>query len=219
VAAENNGMTEKPEVVEDALSKELDEKNKEIIDLKVPNSPHFSFLSLFCPNRLNSLEETALTNFGQDKYLRSVADFRNLQERTKREIESARAFAIQKFATDLIESVDNIERALSTVPADKLAGVQEANKDFHDLFQGLKMTENVLMTTLKKHGLERFDPIEDSKLQKFDPRIHEATFMAKVEDKEDGDIMHTQSKGFRLNGRVLRVSLASPTSITVSSRG
>lgn len=64
------------------------------------------------------------------------------------------------------------------------------------------------MSTLKKHGLERFDPgepTEDGKPQKFDPNLHEATFMAKVEGKEDGDIMHVQSKGFILNGRVLRV--------------
>src|SRR5271156_2464037 len=56
----------------------------------------------------------------QDKYLRSVADFRNLQERTRRDVESARQFAIQRFAADLIESVDNLDRALESVPAESL---------------------------------------------------------------------------------------------------
>lgn len=96
------------------------------------------------------------------------------------------------------------------VPADKLSpATAETNKELHDLFQGLKMTETILMATLKKHGLERFDPAEpteDGKPPKFDPKLHEATFMAKAEDKEDGDIMHVQSKGFLLNGRVVRVS-------------
>jgi molecular chaperone GrpE len=143
--------------------------------------------------------------FLKDKYLRSVADFRNLQERTKRDMDSARTFAIQKFAVDLLESVDNFDRALSVVPADKLtAEVAEANKDLQDLHQGLRMTENILMGTLKKHGLERFDPAEDAK---FDPKLHEATFMAKMEGKENGDIMFVQSKGYSLNGRILRVSL------------
>jgi molecular chaperone GrpE len=178
---EENAANEKevPATIEDKLKEELEWKDKEIIDLK-------------------------------DKYLRSVADFRNLQERTKRDIESARTFAIQRFATDLLESVDNFERALSVVPAEKLsAALAENNKDLHDLFQGLKMTENILMAALKKHGLERFDPgepTEDGKSQKFDPQLHEATFMAKAEDKQDGDIMHTQSKGFSLNGRVLRAA-------------
>ncbi|PWY74412.1 GrpE-domain-containing protein [Aspergillus heteromorphus CBS 117.55] len=164
---------------EDPVRKELEEKNKEVVDLK-------------------------------DKYRRSVADFLNLQERTKREMDNSRNFAIQRFAADLLESIDNFDRALLAVPKDKLSAPQtEENKDLLELVSGLKMTQNILLNTLKKHGLERFDPsepTEDGKTQKFDPNVHEATFMAKVEGKEDGDIMYTQSTGFRLNGRVLRAA-------------
>ncbi|KAJ5133601.1 GrpE protein [Penicillium atrosanguineum] len=158
------------------LEKELEAKNKEVIDLK-------------------------------DKYLRSVAEFRNLQERTKRDMEGARNFAIQRFAKDLLESIDNFDRALLAVPKDQLEAPQtEENKALLDLVAGLKMTENILMNTLQKHGLERFDPGEmvEGKPQKFDPNLHEATFMAKAEGMENGDVMYAQTKGFRLNGRVLR---------------
>jgi molecular chaperone GrpE len=109
----------------------------------------------------------------------------------------------------LIESIDNLDRALGAVPADKVASQSEANKDLYDLYHGLRMTETVIMNTLKKHGLERFDAAdltEDGKRQKFDPNRHEATFMTKAEGLEDGDIMDAQTKGFILNGRVLRVS-------------
>lgn len=158
----------------------------------------------------------------QDKYLRSVADFRNLQERTKRDVDSARQFAIQRFAVDLVESIDNLDRALEAVPEESLTSAAAAaaedasaeddsedaapapNKDLVNLHAGLKMTESILMATLKKHGLERFDPLEEGR--KFDPRLDEATFMTKVEGKEDGDVFHTQSKGFTLNGRVLRAA-------------
>ena len=68
------------------------------------------------------------------------------------------------------------------------------------------MTEEILMSTLKKHGLERFDPSADN--ETFDPNKHEATFQTPVKDKEDGKVFYTQQKGFLLNGRVLRVSLA-----------
>ncbi|EOD45117.1 putative mitochondrial co-chaperone protein [Neofusicoccum parvum UCRNP2] len=135
----------------------------------------------------------------KDKYLRSVADFRNLQERTKREIQAAKDFAIQRFARDLVESVDNLDRALSTVPKDKLV---EENKDLVTLHDGIKMTDTVLIQTLKKHGLERFDPSVEG--EKFDPNIHEAVFQAPMPDKEDGVCFHTQRTGFILNGRVLR---------------
>lgn len=143
--------------------------------------------------------------------MRSVADFRNLQERTKRDMDGARNFAIQRFAKDLLDSIDNLDRALLAVPAEKLnAAPTEENKALLDLVTGLKMTENILMSTLQKHGLERFDPGEqvEGKAQKFDPNLHEATFMAPSKDLEDGDVMYTQSKGFRLNGRVLRVGFS-----------
>lgn len=149
--------------------------------------------------------------FHKDKYLRSVAEFRNLQDRTRREVESARQFSIQKFAGDLIESIDNLERAMDAVPSEKVQTAQtEDNKDLLELYSGLKMTEDVLMKTLKKHGLERFDPSEiiEGQAQKFDPTFHEATFMAPAEGKNNGEVMDTQTKGFTLNGRVLRVSLA-----------
>ncbi|KAI9820614.1 MAG: Mitochondrial matrix cochaperone [Pycnora praestabilis] len=165
----------------DPVTKELEAKNREVIELK-------------------------------DKYLRSVADFRNLQDRTKRDVQSAKDFAITRFAKDLVESVDNLDRALTTVPQDKVspssstsAAPEEINnKDLVNLYEGLKMTETILMSTLKKHGLERFDPSERG--ERFDPNLHEATFMTPMEGKEDGTAFHTQQKGFLLNGRVLRAA-------------
>jgi molecular chaperone GrpE len=127
-------------------------------------------------------------------------------------MDNARSFAIQRFAVDLLESIDNFDRALLAVPPEKAnAPESPENKDLLDLVAGLKMTQNVLMNTLNKHGLERYDPMEkdeSGKPQKFDPNVHEATFMTKNESMEDGDVMYTQSKGFILHGRVLRVSIS-----------
>ncbi|RDW82269.1 hypothetical protein BP6252_03381 [Coleophoma cylindrospora] len=160
---------------EDPVKKELEAKNKEIIELK-------------------------------DRYLRSVAEFRNLQERTKRDMQSAKDFAIQKFAKDLVESIDNLDRALLTVPEEKLKAPEKTGdlQDLVALYDGLKMTEGILMSTLKKHGLERFDPSVEG--EKFNPNEHEATFMTPMADKEDNTVFLTQQKGFKLNGRVLRAA-------------
>ncbi|KAI6807397.1 hypothetical protein KC337_g13757, partial [Hortaea werneckii] len=154
---------------ENPLQKELDSKNREVIDLT-------------------------------DRVKRTAADFRNLQEQTKREVKASKDYALQRFAKDLLDSVDNLDRALSVVPAEKLNS--DANKDLVDLHSGLKMTETILMQTLKKHGIERFDPAENT--EKFDANTMEATFMAPQQGKEDGTVFYTQSKGFLLNGRVLR---------------
>jgi len=133
-----------------------------------------------------------------------VADFRNLQDRTARDMKAARDFAIQGFAKDLVDSVDNLDRALVMVPEEKLAAPDktEAQQDLANLYDGLKMTETLLMATLRKHGLERFDPVGD----KFNPNEHEATFMTPVPDKEHNTVFHVQQKGFKLNQRVLRAA-------------
>jgi molecular chaperone GrpE len=140
----------------------------------------------------------------KDKCMRTVADFRNLQERTTREVKSAKDFAIQKFAKDLVDSVDNLDRALGMVPQEKLNAKDrpEHLQDLANLYEGLKMTEDILMNTLKKHGLERLSP----EGEKFNPNEQEATFMTPQPDKEDGTVFFVQQKGFKLNGRVLRAA-------------
>ena len=87
------------------------------------------------------------------------------------------------------------------MPAEKLTEENQELVAFHD---GVKMTDRILLSTLKKHGLERFDPSETA--EKFNPNVHEAVFQTPMPDKEDGTCFHTQQKGFMLNGRVLRAA-------------
>ncbi|GKT56950.1 molecular chaperone [Colletotrichum tofieldiae] len=165
---------EKPaDDAESALKKQLEAKEKEAADWK-------------------------------DKCLRTIADFRNLQDRTQREVKQARDFALQKFSKDLIDSIDNLDRALSMVPQEKINAPEKTGdlQDLANLYEGLKMTDDILMSTLKKHGIERFDP----EGEKFNPNEHDATFMAPQPEKEDNTVFHVQQKGFKLNGRVLRAA-------------
>lgn len=132
----------------------------------------------------------------KDRLLRSVADFRNLQEVTKKDIQKAKDFALQKFARDLLESVDNFGHALNAFKEEDSARNQEIN----DLYTGVRMTRDVFEKTLKKHGIEKLDPIGEQ----FDPNKHEATFELPQPDKEPGTVFHVQQVGFTLNDRVIR---------------
>ena len=67
------------------------------------------------------------------------------------------------------------------------------------------MTQEILLSTLAKHGLVRIDPAEAG--DRFDPNRHDASFMAAMPGKEDGHVFATVQKGFLLNGRVVRVCL------------
>lgn len=100
--------------------------------------------------------------------------------------------------------MDNFDRALSMgqEKIKALEGSDQKNEDLASFYEGVKMTEGLLLSTLTKHGLERFDPAGD----KFNPNEHEATFMTPVPDKEDNTVFHVQQKGFKLNGRVLRAA-------------
>uniref|UniRef100_A0A060T7V7 GrpE protein homolog n=1 Tax=Blastobotrys adeninivorans TaxID=409370 RepID=A0A060T7V7_BLAAD len=137
----------------------------------------------------------------KDKFARSVADFRNLQESTKREIQKAKDFALQKFARDLLESLDNFDRALSAVPEEKRAD-NDNHKELADLYTGIKMTQDVFEKTLARHGVTKINPVGE----KFDPNQHEATFEVPQPDKEPGTVFHVQQNGYALNNRVLRAA-------------
>lgn len=67
------------------------------------------------------------------------------------------------------------------------------------------MTSKILTQTLEKHGLAKYDP-QEREGKKFDPNLDEATFFAKQEGKNDGEVFYTQQKGYTLNGRVIRAS-------------
>eukprot|EP00045_Choanoeca_perplexa_P010141 m.101490 g.101490 ORF g.101490 m.101490 type:complete len:247 (+) comp15173_c0_seq2:113-853(+) len=110
----------------------------------------------------------------KDKYLRALAEMENLRERSKREISDARDFAMHKFAKDLLEFVDNLERAMEYVPKEELEG--DKNLPLKHLYDGLDGTYNQLHTVFQRHGIEKIDPKGD----KFDPELVSRRFLTSV---------------------------------------
>lgn len=132
----------------------------------------------------------------KNHYARAVADFRNLQETTKKEIQKSKDFALQKFSKDLLESIDNFNLALNSVKEETLG----AHEEMKNLFDGVSMTRNIFEKTLEKHGIVKVDPVGEP----FDPNQHEAVFEIPQPDKEPGTVFHVQQPGYTLNSRVLR---------------
>lgn len=168
----------------------------------------------FCPIPLSPFHlGSELTPPLQDKYLRTLAEFRTLQDRAARDQKAASAFAIQKFAKDLLDTVDNLDRALATVPPELLAK-PEVESEHHThltaLFDGLKMTGEILLSTMKQHGVEK---VEAEVGGKYDAVAQEVTVAVPQADKEEGTVMAVESKGYTLNGRLLR-----PAKVVVSKK-
>jgi len=145
----------------------------------------------------------------KDSWLRSVAEFENLQKITQREKTKAKDYAIESFAKDIIDSMDILHLALGTVPADKRAKASSASSSgatpndadhLSDLFIGVDMTARNLEKTLGRFGVVAFDPTGE----KFDPNRHEAMYQAPIPGKEPGSVLECQKKGWLLKDRLLR---------------
>lgn len=132
----------------------------------------------------------------KNHYARAIADFRNLQESTKKEVQKAKDFALQKFAKELLSSLDNFGLALNAVKDETI----KTNEEVKNLYEGVTMTRNVFEKTLLNHGIAKIDPLGEQ----FDPNQHEATFELAQPDKEPGTVFHVQQPGYTLNSRVLR---------------
>jgi molecular chaperone GrpE len=156
---------------------------------------------------LTSLFDDLYLHFNKSNYLLSLADAENLRQRHMKEIANAKDFAIQKFAKDLLDSVDILDIALNSVPEEfrkRETCVEQDPKmiteQLVNLYLGVSMTETELQKTLKRYGVEMDDPMD----QVFNPNKHEAVFQTPVSDKEPGTIFVVQKKGYLLKNRVLR---------------
>ena len=124
-----------------------------------------------------------------------MANFANLQRTTGLEKSQAKEFAIQKFASDLVNDLDILQLALDAVRAERRSpeAAPEAGtppKDLIDLWTGVSMTLKTLESTLKRYGVTPFDPTGD----KFDPNKHDALFQAEMPGKEAGTVFSCQKK-------------------------
>ncbi|KYK77250.1 molecular chaperone GrpE, partial [Aggregatibacter actinomycetemcomitans serotype e str. SC936] len=69
----------------------------------------------------------------QDLLLRTRAEIDNIRRRTEQDIEKAHKFALEKFAKDILNTIDNLERALAT-------SANTEDESVKALFDGVKLT-------------------------------------------------------------------------------
>jgi len=139
--------------------------------------------------------ETALQDM-KDKWLRAEADMANLRARTRREIDDARNYAIQKFARDVVEAAENIKRGIDSLPK-READEPEIVTKLREGFQGI---ERSFVALLERNGIDRQDPTGAL----FDANFHQAMAEQESTDHPAGTILHAWSQTWTLNGRLLR---------------
>ena len=153
-------------------------------------------------NNQDSLVDELKTKLkdAEDKLLRSLAENDNLRKRHDKEIEDNSKYAIKNLSYSLLNVADNLQRALESIPNSEASGLDD--NVIKNLVIGIKAVEKELIDSLEKHGVKRFDSIN----QKFNPEIHQA--VSKVHnEKVDGTIVEEMQKGFKIGDRLLRPAM------------
>jgi molecular chaperone GrpE len=120
-----------------------------------------------------------------DQFLRLAADFENYKRRTSRDRESMVTLANERFAIDLLEVMDNFDRALKS--------------DDSHLREGLEQIRQLLNAQLQRHGILPIDSLN----KPFNPLQHEA--IAHVHSgAPEGTVIDEVAKGYTMNEKVIR---------------
>ena len=120
-----------------------------------------------------------------DRFLRLAADFDNFRKRSAREREIYTLFANERFAVDILEVADNLERALKA-------------DDAH-LREGVDRIHQLLADIMARHGVTPIDALK----KQFNPAEHEAIVHVNAPDAA-GTVIDEVSRGYRMNDRVIR---------------
>ncbi|HVL42765.1 MAG TPA: nucleotide exchange factor GrpE [Brevundimonas sp.] len=140
----------------------------------------------------------------KDRALRAVAEAENTKKRAELSNNDARAYAIQKFARDLLGVADNLERALQAAPKNADAG--EAG-----LVTGLELTQKSLLQAFESNNLKRVAPEPG---EAFDPHLHQAMMEQPSDSVQGGQVIQTLQPGYALFGRTVR-----PAMVVVAAKG
>jgi molecular chaperone GrpE len=134
-----------------------------------------------------------------DQLQRTRAEFLNYQKRAKQQADSDRIYAVGSLARDLLDAIDNLERATGALRGSASAGISE----------GLDMVHRQMLDILAKHGVEPIEALG----KPFDPNEHEALMQQPDGQHPEGTVVAELSKGYRIRDRILR-----PSKVAVSIR-
>jgi len=132
----------------------------------------------------------------QNKLLYKDAEFINFRRRKEEETASLLKYANQDLILDILNSVDNFERAIESIKKDD-------EKDHEKMLTGIEMIYNELKATLQKYGVEEISSVDVP----FDASIHHAVMTDEVKEKEDDLVLEVMMKGYKLKDRVIRPAM------------
>jgi molecular chaperone GrpE len=139
-----------------------------------------------------------------ERLLRALADTENTRRRAERLTEEVRQYAVSDFARQLLEVVDNLERALAAAEARSPDGTRDA-----PLTEGVQATQRTLLSLLERFGIRQIQALGAS----FDPAFHEAMMEDDDPSQVPGAVARVLQNGYTIHDRLLR-----PARVVVAKR-
>lgn len=135
-----------------------------------------------------------------DRYARLMAEFQNFKKRSAKEKQDIHSYANEKIIKDLLDVLDNFERAISLMNN----GNDDVKSDENNAMQeGISLIFNQLLEVLTKAGLEEIEALG----QEFDPKFHHAVLNEPSDEFKSGEVSKVLQKGYKLNDRVIRPAM------------
>jgi molecular chaperone GrpE len=135
----------------------------------------------------------------KERWMRAEAENANVRTRARKDVDDTRQYAVQKFATDVVEAAENLKRGIDSLPPPSSHEPAIVAK----VREGLEGVERSFVGTLERNGIKRDDPVG----QPFDPNLHQAMAEQESEMHAPGTIIQAWSKAWTLNGRLLRPAM------------
>lgn len=132
----------------------------------------------------------------KDDLLRVQAEMQNLRRRTTQDIEKAHKYGQEKFSTELLAVMDNLERSL-------IAASESEDEVVKAIHEGVDLTLKSFMDCFSKFNVEPIDPLGEP----FDPLLHQAITIQENPDVEPNTVIAVMQKGYTLHGRVIRPAM------------
>jgi len=194
------------EIAAEELAAEIIEQAEEQVDVQLDAAADNISVEQEKINELELALSSAKSTVAdqKDSVIRAKAEVDNVRRRAAQDVEKARKFALEKFAAEMLTTVDNLERALQNIDRD-----DESNTA---IIEGIELTYQGLLTSLEKFAIKAIDPQD----QPFNPELHQAMSMQEVEGVAANTVIAVMQKGYELNGRLIRpamvmVSKAAPS--------
>jgi len=135
----------------------------------------------------------------KDRWMRSEAEIANVRSRARREVDETRQYAVQKFATDVVEAAQNLKRGLDSLPPPDPGQPEIVAR----LREGLAGIERNFLAVLERNGIRQDDPTGTP----FDPNLHQAMAEQASAEHKPGTVMQAWTPAWTLNGRLLRPAM------------